>query len=170
MPGFYFSLRRTLKWWSTIQNWRFASAGDAQMFSILHRSILSPAPIPSRSFKTVAAIAASGEDMTTVFTAVTVGSRSNSGKGADSNALDSTSLLSPATEKWICDLSRLQARATMRQAAGRKDSGAGPWWKHRGSRTLPRANSEMPPMRTKIYYLHWKLNRFEHSSNRRTFW
>lgn len=36
------------------------------MFSILHRSILSPAPIPSRSFKTVAAIAASGEDMTTV--------------------------------------------------------------------------------------------------------
>lgn len=68
------------------------------MFSILHRSILSPAPIPSRSFKTVAA-AASGEDMTTVFTAVTVGSRSDSGKGADSNALDSTSLLSPATEK-----------------------------------------------------------------------
>ena len=36
------------------------------MFSILHRSILSPAPIPSRSFKTVAATAASGEDMTTV--------------------------------------------------------------------------------------------------------
>ena len=66
------------------------------MFSILHRSILSPAPIPSRSFKTVAATAASGEDMTT---AVTVGSRSDSGKGADSNALDSTSLLSPATEK-----------------------------------------------------------------------
>lgn len=69
------------------------------MFSILHRSILSPAPIPSRSFKTVAATAASGKDMTTVFTAVTVGSRSDSGKGADSNALDSTSLLSPATEK-----------------------------------------------------------------------
>lgn len=36
------------------------------MFSILHRSILSPALIPSRSFKTVAATAASGEDMTTV--------------------------------------------------------------------------------------------------------
>lgn len=72
---------------------------NARVFSILHQSILSSVPIPSKSFKTAAVIAASGEDMTTVFVTVTVGSRSDSGKGADSNALDSTSLLSPATEK-----------------------------------------------------------------------
>ena len=83
------------------------------MFSILHRSILSPAPIPSRSFKTVAATAASGEDMTTVFTAVTVGSRSDSGKGADSNALDSTDLFPPTAENCLCDLPRLQAWAAI---------------------------------------------------------
>ena len=73
--------------------------GRCANVSILHRSILSPAPIPSKSFRTAAVTAASGEDMTTVFVTVTVGSRSDSGKGADSNALDSTSLLSPATEK-----------------------------------------------------------------------
>lgn len=69
------------------------------MFSILHQSILSFAPIPSRSFKIVAVTAASGEDMTTAFGTVTVGSPLDSGKGADSNALDPTNLLSPAAEK-----------------------------------------------------------------------
>ena len=69
------------------------------MFSILHQSILSSAPIPSKSFKIAAVTAASDEDMTTVFGTVTVGPRSDSGKGADSDAHDSTSLSSPATEK-----------------------------------------------------------------------
>lgn len=86
------------------------------MISILHQSILSSAPILSKSFKTAAVTAASGGDTTIGFVAAASGFRSDSDEGVEPNAPDSTALLSSAIKEQLCDMPRLQARAAVRQA------------------------------------------------------
>ena len=83
------------------------------MISILHQSILSSAPILSKSFKTAAVTAASGGDTAIEFVAAASSFRSDSDEGAESNAPNPTALLSSAIKERVCDMPRLQARAAV---------------------------------------------------------